>query len=342
MDFIRVLLMCFVIGTHAPMKALSSVPVFMTALSTTLFLCDGGFFMVSGYFLLEKELSSWKEYLRYFLKRVITIILPWILLHPLMDLLFNRTLFQAGPLPYVSMQYWNILVHDYEGYLWFLYAYIPIAFFAPFWAKLLHHLSKIELGILAGLTILYLVIGMLYLSAEQPFHFTGHMVVSWTIYFILGYYLRRFEKEIRGVRFLFYGLALGAFVFIVYTAYTKNIHPSSALEMLWYYVFTFGALAFLSQELPIEKVGWLSSLCSFVAKHSFTVYLTHITILLNVTGLLSGLQSRTGIALPIGVQEFLNYVLGVVCCVLFAILLDELVIFRLQGLLRRLLRKWLA
>lgn len=337
LDFARTVLMCLVIAIHSPLDALNATPLLRTAVVTTLFIADGGFFTLSGYFLLDREFCTLAEYRRYYIKRLISTIVPCLLLNLIMDLLFSHQLYAYGLKTYLHVYLWNVLVYNNYSHLWFLYVYIPLALSAPFFAKLLNHMSKKELSLLAVITLLYLLFAKLITSAGQEFVFVGYIVGSWTLYFLLGHYLKRFSDEITKWRPLFYVLGAVCFCYIVRKAYRNALHPADMLEEPYYMAFIFAALILLT-HVAIEKLPLLSRLCGFVAKHSFSVYLTHTYVI----GIVKNFLVDAGLDLMRGTGDLLCYLCSVLFSILFAIVYDELIVFRIQDLLKKLFARWLT
>ena len=340
LDGVRVILMLLVIGIHSSMDALADLSLSKTALVSFLFICDGGFFALSGYFMLNKELHTGIEYLQFYLKRIITVIVPALLLHPTLDILFYRHVFSIGWKAYIHAYIENVLVNDFYSPLWFVYSYIALVLGAPFMAKLLNHLSKKELLILAAVTLCYQLTVDICDIKCWSFRFGGYWIGSWTMYFIGGFYLRKFREEIKKYRLVFYGLGLAAYVFIVHRLYTSNgiLGPANMLQTSFYLTFILCAIVFIINQVAFEKVAWLSAGVTFLAKHSYTIYLTHSNIIGSTYEKTNKLLGMMHIAPDSGAGNLLSYVFNVVFAILFAVLYDEIFLFRIQDLLRHLLK----
>ena len=332
-----------VIALHSSRQSLNTHLILLEILLTVLFIANGGFFTLSGFFLLEKELHTWPEYRKFFLKRIISILVPFVLLNLTMDLLFNRSLYLAGFQAYMQTYFWNVLEYNSAGHLWFMYAYIPMAFCAPFYAKMLNHMSKKELSIFAGLTIIFIVVKELIILAGHSFVFSGYIVTlgSWTVYFLMGYYLQRFHEEIRKWRYLIYIAGIGCFLYIVIKCSVFQLIPGTLLEKPYYMFFIFSALSFLTHSVPVEKLPRVSRFLSFIAKHSLTVYLTHIYIIPIVSGWMENLFTFFRFTPPLMIKEVIGFLFNAVLSIAFAILYDEIFLFRIQSLLKKLCRRWL-
>lgn len=339
-DFVRTILMLMVIALHSSRDSLNPYPLVWMTLLTVLFIANGGFFTISGYFMLGRELSTWQEYRSFYLKRIISILVPFFLYNLTIDLLFNRALYLNGFRGYMEIYIWNVLEYNSAGHLWFMYAYIPIAFCAPFFAKLLNHMKKTELLILAVVTGAFILAQELITLAGHSFVFNGFMILSWTLYFVMGHYMQRFYDEIQKWRYLFYALGLTGFLLVVLRSYAFQIIPGTILDAPYYVLFVFGFLVFLTHSVAVERVKWLSAVSKFLAKHSLTVYLTHVTMIQAVSQLLGKWPAYFRI--PSGVlQNLVAFVFNVIFSILFAVLFDEIFLFRIQGLLRRLCRRWI-
>ena len=334
LDLARVLLMCFVIGIHTPMESLDLIPTFRSYYFVTLFVSDAGFFTLSGYFLLQKQFSTKEEYMRYYYSRFVSILLPVLLFHFVLDVLFHRFVFSIGPVAYLKSYALNLLSNDYNSYLWFLYVYIPLVIFAPFLSKLFNNLGKGELLLLVGLAIGWECIEWFCNANGIAFYFGSHLIAYWTIYFILGHYLYRFQEELNKYKFIFFGIGIIALVITVLHC-TGEVVPGALIGKPFYMIFIFGFFVFMLHGIPIEKLPHSNAVLSFVAKHSFTVYLTHFEIIDHVKNYLNRFYDLIHFTPAIGVHNVINLLANILLSILFAVILDELIIFRLQNLLRK-------
>ena len=337
LDFARVVMMLFVIAIHTPMEALDAIPTFRTYYYDILFSCDAGFFIISGYFLLQKKFSSKEDYKSYYFSRFVSIFVPLILFHFILDILFHRFVFQIGLTNYLESYWLNLISNDYNSYLWFLYVYIPLVIFAPFFSKMLNHMSKGELFFLVLLATAWELFEW-YCSANGiAFYFGSHLIASWTIYFLLGHYLKRFADELKKFRFIFYVIGFFALRSVVKHS-TGDVVPGALIGRPYYMIFIFCLFVLMLYGIPTERIKHSGKVLSFVAKHSFTVYLTHFEMIEHVKNYLNRFYDLIHFTPAIGVHNVINLICNILCSILFAFLLDELVFFRLQGLLRKLKR----
>ncbi len=337
LDLLRVLMMCFVIGIHTPMEALDLVPTFRTYYFVILFISDAGFFTLSGYFLLQKKFSGAEDYRHYYYSRFVTIFFPILIFHFVLDLLFHRFVFQIGVAEYIKSYWLNLLSNDYGSYLWFLYVYIPLVIFAPFISKALNHLSQRELALLALIAVGWELLEWYCNANGIAYYFGSHLIASWTIYFILGHYFWRLSDELHRLRFAFYVLGIIGLLIAAKNC-VGDVIPGSLVGKPYYMLLIFGFFVLFLHGVKIEKMRHVSAGLTFIAKHSFTVYLTHFEIIEHVKNYLNRFYDLIHFTPALGVHYVLNLALNIVCSILFAVILDELIIFRIQSLFRLRLR----
>ena len=166
------------------------------------------------------------------------------------------------------------------------------------------------------------------------------MIGSWTMYFIGGYYLRVFREELRKYRLAVYAVGLAGYAYIVHRLYTSNgiLGPANMLQSSFYLVFILSAIVFVMNQFAFEKVPWLSVVVTFLAKHSYTIYLTHGNIIGSTYEKTNKILGLMHIAPDSGLGNLLSYFANVAFAVVFAVLYDEIFMFRVQDLLRRLFR----
>lgn len=155
-EIVRVVAMLFVIAVHV----IGNLPtdtegrIFCYYVLTLVFYtCNGLFFFLSGKFALGKECNSKKEYLRWYYKKVVNLLLPCLFY------MFLRQVYMSQE-PVCSTMFWreffgNIL-YGYSGTeYWFLYTLVGNLLLAPFLSKAFAGASNYEL-------YLFLFIGFMY------------------------------------------------------------------------------------------------------------------------------------------------------------------------------------
>ncbi len=92
-DVIRVVAMLFVIAVHVNPKPFNSFPWFKDVFDYIIYTCNGMFFMLSGFFNMKKEFKTKEDYTVYYEKKVISILLPYVLMT---FLLYGYDYYQSG------------------------------------------------------------------------------------------------------------------------------------------------------------------------------------------------------------------------------------------------------
>ena len=142
-DLMRVVFMLMVLGVHV----LSCIKQFMEpyntawyaiTIATDLFMIGNPlFFMLSGKFNLNKNFSEKEDYKKFYVKRVKSIILPFIIVSILVYIINNTNL---SVVDYLQ----KMLAGKISGTYWFIYYLIGILILSPFFSKLLKNLSLWE------------------------------------------------------------------------------------------------------------------------------------------------------------------------------------------------------
>ncbi len=144
-DVIRVVAMSFVLAQHT-MNVINAycqnnqIHWFLYNLLAAVFMtCNSLFFMISGKFNLNKEFSSVGDYKNFYIKKGVSILLPFFLISALMYFLkFPAS--QWGIKDFIKM----FLNGGIEPTYWFMYVLIGITALSPFYSKMLRAMSKTD------------------------------------------------------------------------------------------------------------------------------------------------------------------------------------------------------
>ena len=278
-DVIRVISMLFVIAVHVNPKPFNSFPWFKGVFDDIIYTCNGMFFMLSGYFNLKKEFVTKEDYGKYYKSKLVTILLPYAVMT---CLLYGYDYWQSGRAfslrIYLEETINQFLALNSEQHLWFMYSLIGLVLSAPFLSKMLHAMKDWELKLLFFIAIGWNAVSF-YLANDMGwnFHYGKWLLASWTIYFFLGYFqdrvIRQSEKK-----FWYLMGAVGFFVTVFWSCiFSVENHGGHDFAPA-YLFFVIGLYTLLLERV---KIPWepVKRAVSFVAGHSFTVYLIHYLIL---------------------------------------------------------------
>ncbi|MEE3342643.1 MAG: acyltransferase [Bacilli bacterium] len=283
LDLIRVISMFFVIMVHTLVKLFYSNNIFKITMESILFTCNGMFFMLSGYFNLDKKITSKEDYKKYYKNKLIKIIIPFIICsffintwntyiidHKTFDIL--RLLKEF----YIKFMSGNISVH-----LWFMYPLTGCLLSAPFLGKLFQKLSNYELNLIFKISIFWNIVSI-YLTKDLGinFSFNSWMLSSWSLFFFLGYYYKKVINENNKNKLYILGI-IGLIITIVCRkVFGSNFNNANDLS-IFYVFFTVALFTFISNEIKINNKYFKNSI-KYLAKYSFYVYLLHFNILNNI------------------------------------------------------------
>lgn len=278
-DVIRVVSMLFVIAVHVNPKPFNSVPWMKDIFDDLIYSCNGMFFMLSGFFNMKNEFHSKEDYARYYKKKTISIFLPYVLMT---FLLYGYEYYRSGRAfalrVYVEETINALTALNSEQHLWFMYSLIGLVLSAPFLSKMLHAMSDWEIKLLFWMSIGWNVVSI-YLVNDLGwnFHYGKWIMASWTIYFFLGYFHDRIIDDSN--KKIWYLLGILGFLITALWKYILPMENHSDVDFAPAYTFfVIGMYTMLLNEVHIQgKMG--KKVISFIAEHSFTVYLIHYLIL---------------------------------------------------------------
>ena len=156
LDLLRVVLSLYVIMLHSLQYFGIENPVVSALVHVLLNSSNGLFYMISGYFNLEKEFKTGEDIKDYYKSRFITILFPfmafvfvwtvWDYVHAFGNFDFPKIL---------SLYYRAIVDTSAYGHMWFMYPLFGMLLSTPFLSKMLHSMDKKELKILWYIAIAY-------------------------------------------------------------------------------------------------------------------------------------------------------------------------------------------
>lgn len=314
-DVIRVVAMLFVIAVHVNPKPFNSFPWFKEVFDYIIYTCNGMFFMLSGLFSIKKNYSSKEDYALYYKKKVVSILVPYIVMT---FILYGHDYYQSGRAfelrLFVEETINQFTALNSEQHLWFMYSLIGLLMSAPFFSKMLRVMSDWEVKLLFWLSIGWNAVSIYLINdLGWNFHYGKWIMASWTIYFFLGYFHDRIIRE-KDKKF-WYILGIAGFLVTVLWQYVLPVENHSDKDFAPAYTFfVIGMYTFLLYEVKITW-GWLKSLIVFLARHSFSVYLIHYLILEMIGQIFYyNFSAKTGFVL--------TYLICLICSVIFAVIFD--------------------
>lgn len=321
-DVIRVVAMLFVIAVHVNPKPFNSFPWFKDIFDYIIYTCNGMFFMLSGFFNMKKEFCTKEDYAIYYKKKVVSILLPYVLMT---FLLYGYDYYQSGRV-FEVRAFLEETINQFTSlnsgqHLWFMYSLIGLVMSAPFFSKMLHAMSDWEIRLLFWLSIGWNAVSIYLINdLGWNFHYGKWLMASWTIYYFLGYFHDRMIDESNKKRWYLFG-GIGFLVTILWQ-YVLPIENHSDKDFAPAY--TFFVIAMYTLLLNEVRIKWepLKKIIGFVAKHSFTVYMIHYLILeLIGDWFYTGYSAKVGFA----ATYLVCFVLSITAAVMFDLLVEKLV-----------------
>lgn len=277
LDIIRIFACLMVVLMHSPIPSANASGLFLVALSYITAPCIGLFFMVSGALLLPVK-NDYFTFLRHRFGKVAIPTVVWSLIY-----IYIRWDFSES-----EIKIWQTIASlpfsaQGEGVLWFMYTLCGLYLLAPILSGWLVRASKREIEfvlILWAITLCYPLLEIWFLindSNTGPLYYFGGYVG----YFLLGYYLKNFYKNI--------SLTICCVVALVGVALlwaTKRI----GIELDFYSVFWYLSIFIVALCIVLWKLVYhvvkdrkfgetTIKTLSLVSNLSFGVYLVHILVM---------------------------------------------------------------
>ena len=315
-DVVRVVAMAFVVAVHSLVVVDASSPAIFLVYAVcqaTFFTANALFFMLSGKFNLRERKTD-EDLKGYYLKRFRGFLLPILILF-LIRTLYNlfpnyETVLHVGK-EYIknslggfnSMEYWFVFT---------LFGFLLVApFIAPMFSKMTGFAKKLFLGIGLSYNLLVLVTSNMGIDFGWGYLFSG---------FALAFCLGAFVEDLfttRKARTWLYLCAAGGLavtVLLAWNGWMKTIHDTSP----FYTVLAIGIYIFI---LSAAKNAKPSTAVSFMAQHSFSVYLVHMMFLLPISGMMPQIDGAASLALYVATTAIV-FGLSLLC----AIVIDAILV----------------
>ena len=327
-DIMRVIACIFVILIHIEEKPFSfNVRILYT---TVFFVSNGIFFMLSGKFNLEKSYDSINDYRNYYRKKFISILFPYLLVSVLLSV-FNLY-HESGTLSFKSVcvyAFQELFDKNSGKALWFMYPLIGFLISAPFLSKMFHALSDRECLLMVKIAMLWNVVKV-YLVTPMgiKFGFNGWLLETWLLYFVAGYLCERLIND-RNRKIVYLFGAAGFIVTVVLRIYTNNKFQNVLDYSPAYFLLVITFYDLCRNRVNIKNHVF-QSLISFLAQHTYYIYLFHVHAMRYIVPHIAQCDTKT---VP---GYLLETALIFICSLICAVVLRSLIIKPLQSLLKKM------
>lgn len=331
LDIIRILAMLYVIGVHVyDYYPISSTSIISIIILTVMYKNNLFFYMLSGYFNIDKKFDSKEDYKQFYISRLISILFPYILATFILSI---RFIMKEG----IGLSFSNLMKTFYTDFmatnsgktLWFMYPLIGFIISTPIFSKAFTNMKNWELHIVFIIYVFWNIISIYFTSDFGiGFAYTGFVLNSWAGLYFIGYYVKKAINDSNIKYFLF----LGVLGFIVSIAgqwiIPNNFH--NALDLSVSHIFYSICIFIIINRNINIKNALFNKIISFIAKHTFTIYLAHYAILVDI-----------GVHFAKSDNNLINYVLvsaaTFIITFIFAVVIDEFLLFPCQKVLKKML-----
>lgn len=330
-DLMRFLFMLMVLGVHvlSVSKQFSeeyNTTWIITTIFTDLFLiCNPLFFMLSGRFNLKKEFNTKEDYKKFYIKRIVTLLVPFLIFS--IVIYIYRNFDNLSIIDFAK----GLLAGNIEGTYWFVYTLLGIMIFSPFFSKMLKNMNLFEKKLFFIISFCVNTFITVFAVFKIPNIITFEIVglVHWNFYYLMGEYIEEIfsTRKSRKIIMLI-GLLTFALQFIlrctINTGYRlSDPNPLLTLQALALYFFV---LEFV--KIKNEKV---KNVISYFSKYSYIFYLLHMTVIHFVNNFFN-MYINAGLNLVFALCIFIISFIITMC---IAIVAEKFVINPIQNLLLR-------
>lgn len=278
-DLLRIILCIFVIATHSYTYFGAEGVITAGLIPVYLIQADGLFYMLSGYFNLEKEFNSITDIKKFYKNKIIYILLPF--LGFIFVWLIWDYVHVTGSFDFVEILglfYESVMDTSADNHLWFMYPLFGLLLSTPFLSEMLHNMDKKELKLLWYIALGFNVI-YYYLCKDIGVNFRvlAWIFDGWVIYYFAGYYYRHVvaeEKTIKWVILGIVGFAFTVFGMNGYIPFFKSFIGSTDIQPM-FTIFCMSSLVLADKLFRInnEKIG---KIILFLSKNTFLIYMFHM------------------------------------------------------------------
>lgn len=297
LDLLRVFLCLCVITTHSIQMYPISNSVVASVFFTFIFQADDMFFLLSGYFNLDKEFKNKSDIIKFYKRKFITAFIPFLLavfIHTGWD--YIKNLENASIFDFLRRYYEAIVDTSASGHMWFLYTLFGLLLSTPFLSKMLHNMDDKELTLLW-----YICLGWNFVSIYLcnnlgfAFRFGSWIFDDWALYYFGGYYYRRVVKKQSMKKWAVLGI-LGFVLTNIGKLYMKPFYAPTTSQIL-YTLFVMSCLMFWDKIIKIKNEK-AQKVILFLSKNTYSIYLYHMLTIGFVYGRFAGTDNNFLVGFP--------------------------------------------
>lgn len=278
LDLMRVFLGISVIAVHSFHYFGIENDLIDSMFRILLITCDGLFYMISGYFNLEKEFKNSEDIIKYYKNKFVTVFFPFL------AFVFVWTIWDyihtvgSIDVPGILLTYYREIIDTgANGHMWFMYPMFGLLLSTPFLSKAFHSMDEKELKILWRLAIGINIIAY-YFCYDLDFDFSMGcwLLEVWTIYYFAGYYYRHVivkEKKIKWIILAVIGYAFTVMGVNGLLPFFEVFYGATDIQPMYTFL-CIGCFMFWDQVVKVRS-GMFAKVVMFLAKNNYMVYLFH-------------------------------------------------------------------
>lgn len=279
LDLLRVFLCLNVITLHSYTYFGDMNNLIGAYLPEFLIAADGLFYMLSGYFNLQKEFNDSSDIIKFYKNKIIYVLLPFVGFIAVWTVWDYVHLYdEFNFLEILGILYESVMNSSADGHLWFMYPLFGLLLSTPFLSKMLHNMSDGELKILWRVSIgINVVDYFLCYDMGIGFRVLGWIFNGWLIYYFAGYYYRRVVSKEPWLKWATLGLF--GFVFTLKgmggdLPFFKNFVGATDIQPM-FTIFCMGYLVLWDKIFRIDnKIA--NNIILFLSKNTYMIYLFHM------------------------------------------------------------------
>ena len=329
-DFVRAVAIMFVVAVHS-LYFVNSVheqcayPFY--ALQTIFFTGNVLFFLLSGKFNLREKKDD-AAVKKFYYNKIRNIVVPIVIFF------FIRTLYDLYPdysLGLVVKTFIKNFVYDYSHIeYWFMYTLVGFLLVAPFLSHAFARFSKFEKKLFVGIGLGYHLVLLIVSDAGYPLGWSYLFFGFSFTFFIGGLIEDLFETKKSRC-----GLALTSVLCLLATMVLFHFDKTGGLQESSPF-YTGLAIGIYIGLLQLGEKMKPSRAVSFIAKHSFSIYLVHMMILIPLHSVIPVMEG------PISFLGFLGaFAIAFSLSLLLAFVLDKCVVDPAELLFDKLFKRLL-
>lgn len=274
-EIIRVIAMIFVIAIHQIDAVSTKGNILYFFVSLILLTCNPLFFMLSGKFALKFNSEEKDSYKKYYLNKLIKIIIPVFIYMLIKEWYLLKFIFHI-PITF-SVYLKSLVLSITEGFssteYWFIYTLLANLLVVPFTSRIFKNLKKKEMKLFIGIGLLYNTLlsylKLIDIELQFSYYLAGH-----NLYFYLGYCIDYFTKTKKDKKIVF---TLGI---ISYILSFIQLHIGKYAN-IYDFAPTFFFISCMVYVVIRDyvKVNRLKNVILFLGKYSFSIYLVHMMMM---------------------------------------------------------------